>query len=926
MTAALPKAASPDLFDRVKEAVDLHDLAERLGLERKGAKGNYRSPLHPDKNPSLSIFQRDGSWGWKDHSGDARGSCIDLVLYVRPEIGSAAGAARLLAEWYGIAVPAAAATGTGEPVKKSVPQFIADRALLDPEPVIAYLAGRGIAEEVSRAAIRSRALGWSHWLSNKVPPGTPGHGGPGAVFVVRSIADRTIVAVDLRYADPALNGNVKTQCQGIKEGHAWTSDLNRLAKAHTVYVVESPVNALSVECCPLPAGTAVLALRGTGNAEKLDIAFLKGKRIIIALDHADPINERTRKRPGLEAAWKLLDRLTAADIAAMLVDMQDWEDGEDINDVLKAQGVDDLWTRLRKLDGWLIPGMPGGGEPGSLDGRRRVFLPEHDFKVYWRFRTREDFTQYVVDFKDDDGRRHETLGDVCSFRVASLSRLRVQGHIATINGSTDTQAETVFGISAQTPRHGPTLVRRVVTDQTLYSLELHRSIFGAIFNPQQYQRMINVLERTADIGARDAVNFIGLAWRGGELAALEGRDCYFQEPAKQCLYHNMVFPRGTADAAREVIDAYQATFKQNAALIALVWALGAHLKCVIGFYPHFQMQANKGAGKSLLTEAMQTTLGFQMLSGQMLKTDHRRRASVSYTSHPVGWDELSKQSKVVLSEADALLQSTYRFEFTRVGAALTPYLMCAPVLLAGEEVDVTSLQSKICTTTLTVEKQGPKLPRDLPQFPVWQWLQFIEKSEPERIRTMHAQRIEDCKEQSRADPKDATASRMIENYAAILTTWDLVCEFAGIEVGQGGFVGDLVGEMNGHLSETDGRRLPWVWIMEILLSEIESHQFNHPYCWDEIKDDDGNNHIALMLRPAHVMDHLSNALHLRNKFDALPVKTARVFKSQLEGSGVVVREDVERTIRGRRTPHLTALSVQRMERLGLYATPNLERR
>lgn len=923
MTAALPKIAGADLFDRLKEAIDLYDLAERLGLERKGAKGNYRSPHHPDKNPSLSIFQKGGSWGWKDWSGDAGGSCIDLVMYARTDVGSAAEAARLLADWYGIAAPQKATT---PPRQRSIPEYIADNALAEPEPAVAYLASRGIDEAVVRAAILHRTVGWSIWTSSKVRPGEPGHGGPAVVFVVRALADRIVVAADMRYADPALNGDVKTQCQGQKDGHPWTSDLQRLAKAHTVYVVESPINALSIECCPLPAGTAVLALRGTGNADKLDIAFLKGKRVIIALDHADPVNERTNRRPGLDAAWRLLDRLTAADIAAMLVDMQDWEDGEDINDVLQAQGPEELWSRLRKLDSWLIPGMPGGGEPGSLAGRRRVFLPEHDFKVYWRFRTRDDFTQYVVDFKDDDdGNRRETLGDVCSFRVVSLSRLRIQGHIATINGSADTQAETVFGISAQTPRHGPTLVRRVVTDQTLYSLELHRSVFGAIFNPQQYQRMLNVLERTADIGAHDAVNFIGLAWRGGVPAALEGRDCYFQEPAKQCLYHNMVFPRGTAQAARTVIDAYQATFQQNAALIALVWALGAHLKCIIGFYPHFQMQANKGAGKSLLTEAMQTTLGFQMLSGQMLKTDHRRRASVSYTSHPVGWDELSKQSKAVLSEADALLQSTYRFEFTRVGASLTPYLMCAPVLLAGEEVDVTSLQSKICITTLTVEKQGPKLPRDLPQFPVWQWLQFLERIEPERIRHMHAQRMDDCKEQSRSDPKDATASRMIENYAAILTAWDLLCEFSEIDVGRGGFVGDLVGEMNGHLRETDGRRLPWVWIMEILLSEIESHQFNHPYCWGDVKDEDGNTHTALMLRPAHVMDHLSNALHLRNKYDALPVKTARVFKSQLAESGVVVLDDVERTIRGRRTPHLTALSLQRLERLGLYATPTLQR-
>jgi hypothetical protein len=924
MRAALPTRAGEGLFERVKDAVDLHDLAERLGLERKGGKGNYKSPHHPDKSPSLSIHPN--ARGWKDFSSEAGGSCIDLVMYVRPEISSPVEAAKLLAEWYGITAPAAAAYPAhsapgSEP--RSIAEIIAAHALANPAPAVDYLASRGITGEVAAAAIDKRALGWNDWASAKVAAGEVGHGGPAAVFIVRALEGRAVVAVDMRYADPALNGGGKTSCQGIRFGQPWTSDLDRLKAAHTVYIVESPINALSVECCPLPRGVAALALRGTGNADKIDLAFLKGKRVIIALDHADAVNPQTRQRPGLAAAWRLLDRLVAADIVAMMVDMQDWEDGEDINDILQARGPEELWLRLKKQDGWLIPGMPGGGEQGTLAGRSRVFLPAHDWRVYWRYRTHEDFTQYVIDVKEEGEGKLETLGDVCSFRVASLSRLSVQGHIATCSGTADTQAETVFALSAQVPRHA-SLVRRVLTDQTLYSLDYHRATFGAIFNPQQYQRMLSLLERTADLTARDAVNFVGLAWRGGHLAALEGRDCYLQEPAKQCLYHNMVFPRGTPQAAREVIAAYQATFRKNAALIALVWALGAHLKCVIGFYPHFRMQAGKGAGKSILTEAMQRTLGFQMLSGQMLKTDHRRRASVSYTSHPVGWDEISKQSKTVLAEADALLQSSYRFEFTRVGAALTPYLMCAPVLLAGEEVDFNSLQSKLCQTTLTVEKQGRPIPRDLPPFPVWQWLLHLEKIAPEHIRQRHAERIDDCVERGRADPRDATARRMVENYAALLTAWDLLCEFADIGADEGGFIDDLMSEMNGHISETDGIRLPWVWIMEILLSEIESDQFKHPYKWDEIPDAAGKTHVALLLHPAHVMDHLSTAPHLRGKFDALPIKNGKVFKSQLLESGVVIRDGMERTIRGARRAHLTAISLERLERLGLYAAPKLE--
>jgi hypothetical protein len=42
--------------------------------------------------------------------------------------------------------------------------------------------------------------------------------------------------------------------------------------------------------------------------------------------------------------------------------------------------------------------------------------------------------------------------------------------------------------------------------------------------------MINILERTADLGARHAANFVGLAYREGQLVVNEGADCYFTEP------------------------------------------------------------------------------------------------------------------------------------------------------------------------------------------------------------------------------------------------------------------------------------------------------------------------------------------------------------------------------------------------------------
>jgi hypothetical protein len=913
--------AIDDWLKKLKERIALNDLADRLGLKKQGK--NYRSPHHTDKNASVSI---KGS-GWRDWSSEAGGSTIDLLMFVQG-IGFM-DAANTLGDWYGIPKPK---PEVKLPEKKSTAEYIAAKCLesakTDSAPLYAYLKdSRKIATGVVAAALKQKSIGWNTYTSPKIASGQYGYGGPAVAFLVRDPQTGQIVAVDLRYQDAEANGNVKTTCQGQKEGHYWTSDAYRLRQAQTVYIVESPINALSVESVPnLPATHAALAIRGVNNIDKIDWRFLRGKRVLIALDHTDPVNPQTGKRPGLMAAWKLSEILTAHDIASHFIDMQSWEEGEDINDVLKNHGAEELGKRLKRLEEWIIPGMPGGGE--RTQGCNRIWLPAHDYEQYWRFRNKEDFTRFVASWKDskgDDGEtvdRSESLEDLAGFRVASVYRLRVQGHMATINGLADSTPETVFGISCQTARHGNVLQRRVVRDEKLYSMAWWQSNFGAIWEQAKFSRLINIMERAAGLGSRDVANFIGVAWKDGKLAVLEGEECFFVEPEKQSIYNNLIFPRGSQADARKVINAYQSTFKDNAAAIPLAWALGAHLKVILGYWPHFAMQAGKGTGKTAFLERMQNTISFQMLSGQMLKTDHRRRAAAGYTSHPVGFDEVSKLPHNVISDIDALLQNTYRFEFMRVGATMTPHLLCAPVLLAGEEVSFKSLQSKLCRSSLTAERQGPLLPYDLPRFPVYQWLQFIAGYKPEDVIETHRNWADYVKDRSRSGGDDLTARRMIENYAAVLTGWSLLCEFAGLDdTNHGNFQEDLLAEMNGHISATDGIRLPWVWIMEIILSELDARRYSYPFLWE---DDLGGEDAILFIRANHVMDHLSTAIHLRGKYDELPIKTGRIFKQQIIEAGVVVHQDVERVRKGKRMTHMIGISMNALKKFGLYANPQVE--
>jgi hypothetical protein len=486
-----------------------------------------------------------------------------------------------------------------------------------------------------------------------------------------------------------------------------------------------------------------------------------------------------------------------------------------------------------------------------------------------------------------------------------------------MTGGEDSQPQTVFAAAVQIPRHGNNLLRRVMSDDGLHNIP-NWNKFGPIFKPQQFSRMLSIWERGTAIGARKAANFVGLCFRDGTPVVNEGSDCYFSDPEKQSPYHNLRFPSGAASDAAPVIDAYQKTMRNNAATQLLTWGLGGHLKTYLGFWPHMVLQADKSSGKTTLIKALEGTMAFTMFSGQSLGTEYRLVTSVSHTSHPVGWEELSARRQDVIDKAVTLLQETYQYSVTRRGAEMTEYLLSAPVLLAGEDVPVESLQGKVVRSQLSGRK-GDILPENLKRFPVREWLQFLAGLDPARVREIHRTTRSKLMQRSAANADDDGAARMINNYAALATAWLLLCEFAGIANDQNRFPDDLIQEMNSHIMESRSEREPWIWILEIILSEIDRQQYQSPFKFEQRQDGD----IWLLLRPTHCMQHLSQTSALRTKFDSLPVKTAKVFAKQLERAGVVAECNLERSIRKQRIGHLYAISLNQLASYGLsVSTPD----
>ncbi len=923
-----------DAAAELNARIDCEDLAERLGLLRPGgARGNFRSPHHDDKHPSVSVYKdkATGQSRWKDFSDDGvGGGPIDLLMWVRGL--EFVDAVRELASMYGIVLrrPAAA---EGAPVvreEQTLAEFIADKCLLAAGQeehrvdLLNYLEGRGIARDVIEAALKRRSLGVNTWRSPRAAEGEVGHGGPAAAFVVRDPLAQRVVAVDMRYLDPATNGGVKTQTQGDKSGAPWTSDWKRVEVARTVYVVESSINALSIETCRIP-GTAAVSVRGTGNVDNIDWTFLRGKQVVAVMDNDQP--GRDGYCAGLKAAWRLHEVLTGLDISCLLVDQSGWyEDVEaregpinDANDLLKLLGPDALTKALAKVEPWMIPGMPGDD---SANGRRRLYLPQHDYLAYWKYRVQPDFTKVVAKVnKDDDGNEKFEYSDVAGFRIAAVSRVTIASPTSTMTGDADHSPRTVFALSVQVARHGARLQRRVVDDEKLHNLDVWKKL-GPVYAPTAFARLVNVWERAAEIGAREAVNFVGLAWRDGRPVVNEGPDCFFSDPRQQCPYSELTFPSGTVREGVEVVRQFTRTFGDSAALIPLVWALGAHLKAFLGYWPHFIMQAEKATGKSTLVKRIERAVAMVMKSRQSLQTEFRQLTSISYTSHPVGWGEMSTNKQDVITKAISNLQESYQYEHTQRGAELTDFLLCAPVLLAGEDVPVDSLVGKVVRAELTKERRGALIPEGMPPFPVKQWLNYLAGMQKAEVQALHAQQVQDLFDNCVATTADTGAERMVHNYAGLATAWRLLCDYLGLEVTHTPFLQHLTAEMNRHIHETVSDRQPWAWIVDKLFSEISRREFRFPHRFD-VEDEEP----VLCVRTGHVMDHMRQTPYLREFWDSLPVKSDRVFKKQLLAAGVLVCQDdhgkepleVERTVHNQRVAHMVMLSLPRLKTYGLHA-------
>ncbi|MDP3793695.1 MAG: hypothetical protein Q8R07_02990, partial [Candidatus Uhrbacteria bacterium] len=235
------KISGQDASTFLNNNIECDDLAVKLGMVQIGGKkGNWRSPLREDSNPSVTMYPPKGGKGstfW-DHTDKTGGGPIDLMIYHSGGNMSFVDAVMELCRMYGFALDKPERDAAPAP-RQTLVEYIAEnclQAVRNDEgraEVLNYLEGRGITRDVLQHALNKRTLGLNTYCSDKFKLGEVGYGGLAVAFIVRHHISTMPVALELRYLEPATNGGQKSGSQGEKKGHPWCMDWRRVQEART---------------------------------------------------------------------------------------------------------------------------------------------------------------------------------------------------------------------------------------------------------------------------------------------------------------------------------------------------------------------------------------------------------------------------------------------------------------------------------------------------------------------------------------------------------------------------------------------------------------------------------------------------------------------------------------------------------------------
>ncbi|MBF0108029.1 MAG: toprim domain-containing protein [Magnetococcales bacterium] len=847
---------------KLKESIDLHDLANRLGLQRQKEGENYRAPWREDKKPSLSVFA-DGR-KWKDHGSAEGGDCIDLVKRVKGV--DTQEAMRFLHELYGFPFdrPANDPPDQANHENAAIKIWTKTKNHKNLHFSAQYLTETRKLPADRVTSWQGQSFGYSDWSPSK---GNAKEHGPAVTFPVVN-KDGVVTAVNMRYLEEGHEP--KMRFLGEASGGFFIPDL-AIRKAPIIWLVESPIDALTLTAAGCPA----MAFLSVSMAGAFPFSWLKDHQRLMILADNDP--------PGMKAAATLYHRAISGGVTVQWVE---WiQDFKDPNDALQAgKSLEQIRTWANKADTSMFPA-------------KDVFVPTHEFGRLNHFICYLDTTEYHRE--TEDGPEYKP---VAGFRVYRLDPIIIH-HPATAIDPSDSGNSARKVLVAYRRTDSNVIQRRVIGSEDISSSNVLQKL-GHLHNARQMALLLQTLGRDQR-HSQESVGVIGLVHVGGKLQLMDAKNSHLTD--EECVYHRLHIPSAPPGSARGILEQVDGLMKQHLGVIQLGWFLGSLMKVFLGFWPHLVIGGHSGSGKTVIAGIMQKLIGFDLKESSELQTPYRRMKAISNHLYPVLFDEISRIDPKDCDDFVNLMHVSYRASVRHHGMKGV-FLVAAPVCLIGQDNPITdaAINTKIVQFDMDGMKNEVGMFTPKTPFPVREWAHFLmdrwDKVKANERLKIHTQSLF---KHLKRDPSDTNIGRLVDNYAALQFALEEVFTFSG-------YTNDAVWQtvvdlMNQHLVETALVRRESLAIMEKLAEEItlaNRHETPIPFLVDEKEGG------RLFIHTATILPFLEKRGH------HFPVTTSKRLVAHLSRDGLLLGRNVRKTI-GPNVYKCAVLSLRKLEKLGV---------
>lgn len=915
------------LSDEIKARIDVIDVLDifQIKTQKKSKKYVFKAPWREEKTASVTISD-DGKSFIDFGDRTKRGSCIDLYMLLSNT--DFISTVKELAQRFNIQTDDyqknISSKNEAKPAHTLDAAFIWRKAAKDKNILRAtdYLV---LQRGLPRDALQDYE-GVAYGYSDYVPDNSelnPLEYGPAVVFPVIDV-NGDVVALNQRYIEtpdkkhPQGKRTIKSTGAVSLSECLYAPDWRGVKQASTLWMVESPIDALNLQLGGCPA----IAFLSTSHASTVPLTWIKTKQSVCIWADNDA-NGR-----GKQAAEILYHRLLGLGIVARLVkppkedkdalvtvkkQVEEWAEGggeepqepkpvhlKDVNDVFRAKKGDlkEFRRVARTINKDLFPfGFPRISNQQEIDDIKR-FECHDDSVIYWSTRLR----------KNEDGEMEEVNvpNQVSAFRIFRIDPVTIYPLSSAMGDfNVEPPSEKMVLIYKRTDSQ---VLKRSILDSKDFGKSKCWEEFGIIHRKDLLAKMMTSLSRDHRFRA-ETVNIIGLVNMGGKLQLNDASNTYLNEDLS--LFHDLHFPDTAPSHAKIVIDGMASMFTEYKALIVMIWILGSLLKVYTKFWPHLSCIASSQSGKSTLIDCLNYVTGTKSFEHTMLSSSYQQMRLVGNHAYACICDELSRATPKEVKEFISLLNSSYNSPLRARGMNRL-YLLAGAVGIFGQDYSEkdAAIQSKIIAIDLD-NSQG-KLYEPTTRFPVRAWANWLISTQTkESIKSLieyyHQFIINEISEE-----EGNKLGRFLINYAAMMAATDLILEFADVDDladKKSSIVNTLLHNCKRHAIETKTIRSE----AHAILLALASHMTNDAFeiCPPHFVDDD-----QLYITTEGILTYLAK------KNEHFAVGSAKGLIKHLTHDGFLIRADASKTMGSKKTGrkqfrHVLVLDLKRIEKAGI---------